>query len=198
MKTIFCHYSSSIDVCSPKEKLLNYDGSPCPESLATYVQTAWDDSSLYCKFEGKYDSLVLAPESSTGKTMRLWEKSDVFELFVSPDCNRKYREFQVAPDGKFIDLAIDAEKDERVSDFDWKSGFCNQTVSSSNLWTSILTIPWSAFKGTAPQVNEEWRVNFYRIVSPVAGTKYLAWSPVGKIAFHQPEKFGKLIFQKPV
>ena len=198
MKTIFCPYNSDIDLPLPKEELSNFDGTPCAEGLATSVQTAWSDSFFYCKFEGKYKSLVLAPESSKGKTMRLWEKSDVFELFVSPDCNRKYREFQVAPDGKFIDIAIDAENPQkRISDFNWNSGFSNITTASNHLWTSILIIPWSAFKGTAPKAGEEWRINFYRIVSPLTDTKYLAWSPVGKIDFHQPEKFGKIIFQKP-
>ncbi len=183
-----------------QESLLNYDGNPCDPDIATYVSAVWNEDYFFCRFDGLYKSIRTAEDSEkkTEKTMRLWEKSDVFEMFISPEKNRVYREFQVGPDGKFLDIAIDSSNENRISDFNWNSKMTNITEAKNNLWQSTMKIPWSAFKNSPPVNNEEWTVNFYRISEHYGQMKYLSWAPVFKIAFHQPELFGKIRFRKQV
>jgi len=201
MKSVLCpyieNYRAPSNLWSKKEKLDNFDGTPADNSILTFMQTAWNENFLFSKFEGKYEFLTISNELvGKNKTKRLWETNDVFEMFISHESNNIYKEFQVAPDGKFIDIAIDASSNERISDFSWLSGFTNITKVTKNSWKSIFIVPWAAFNGNPPKDGEEWTANFYRISSPLKNTKYLSWSPVYKIAFHQPNLFGKIIFQK--
>jgi hypothetical protein len=45
-----------------------------------------------------------------------------------------------------------------------------------------------------PQPGDEWLANLYRIDRSPAGDEYTAWSPPGRINYHTPERFGRLVF----
>lgn len=173
-----------------------YDGCAPPRELQTSVALEWDEKELFVRFQGAYSRLHPAdpPGPSEGKTPRLWEISDVFEAFISWETDGIYREFQVSPDGRYMDIAIDGSGPERLSDFQWNSGMKVHSSAERGLWTSLMKIPWSAFAGKPPEEGDCWSGNFFRISGKDRDKAYLSWSPVYKIHFHQPQYFGKILF----
>lgn len=186
----------------PIAELNFYDGSKSCEELKSFVSTFWDENNLYIEFTGRFSQLRSISESNCDtpqlRTPKLWEKSDVFECFISPDCNRVYREFQIAPDSRYLDLAIDSSGATRKTDFEWNShgNFRSEIDFKNRLWKSTMQLPWSAFGNKKPHSDECWRINFFRISRFRYKEIYMSWVPVNIISFHQPELFGKLIFQK--
>ena len=186
------------------ELVNNSDGTSPKESLRALVRSFWTDKYLYFGLEANYEELFLAPENAetdpkTGKTWRLWDISDVFEIFIGPDSKktRIYREFQVSPDSRWIDIAIDASKPERTADFDWSSGMkAKSTIDYvAKKWYSVLQFPFTAFDKT-PIEKEIWNLNFYRMAGTPDKRQLFAWSPTFIDRFHKPEKFGNIIFVK--
>jgi hypothetical protein len=97
------------------ELVNNIDGTAVKDSYRALVRSCWTDNNLYFAFEAGYEELFLAPEDAetdpkSGKTWKLWNLSDVFEVFIGPNSRntKKYGEFQVSPDSRWVDLTIDA------------------------------------------------------------------------------------------
>lgn len=177
-----------------------FDGEPAPLHLVTTVKTFWTENYLYIGFAGTFDTLhfvkKLPTGEKTGKTYRLWAFDDVMECFIGPEArvNKMYREFEVSPDSRWIDIAVDASGERCRTDMNWQSRLIAKSSvdSEQKVWTVVMQIPWSAFDHR-PQHGETWHCNFYR--SMPDETFLLAWSPVGKPDFHQPEKFGDIVFE---
>lgn len=179
-----------------------YDGRPVPSGLETEIRSFWTGGYVYFGYQGRFDSLRVAPdevevEKDSGKTHRLWELSDVYEVFIGPEARqtRRYREFQVAPDSRWIDIAIDAGGKERKTDFTWKSGFCARSKVEDGIWSAVFQIPFQCFNAY-PGEEMAWHCNLYRISGPPGECSYLAWSPVMIVNFHQPHRFGTISFVK--
>jgi alpha-galactosidase len=103
-----------------------------------------------------------------------------------------YKEFEVAPNGMWIDLDIIPGGRGNL-----KSGLRRsvQIDEGSKIWTAELAIPMKSLTSKFhPQVS--WRVNFYRVEGKAEPRKYLAWQPTmaAQPNFHVPEKFGTLQF----
>ena len=64
-------------------------------------------------------------------------------------------------------------------------------------WTLEAAIPFSELV-TAPHIppkkGDVWRVNFLRIDHTKDASEFQAWSPTGRLDYHVPERFGKLVF----
>lgn len=186
----------------PVSAVLSFaDGSVVPPHLHTSIRSAWNESSLFVLFEVTYSRLRLTPENvprePSGKTLRLWEHSDVVECFIGSNAaaTRRYKEFQVAPDGRWIDIAIDQNADTCTGDMLWISGarFRSTVDHPSNCWRAIMDIPWRSL-GISPLLHTVLDCNFYRATGKFHGDELYAWSPTGygDNCFHRAEKFGKL------
>lgn len=189
--------------CSNQVELYLYDGSDAPLGLKTTVCSFWSDNFIYFIFKGNYIGLRTAKldaktDEKSHKTFSLWDLSDVYEVFIGPDAkkSRKYKEFQVAPDSRQIDISIDASSANRKTDFLWQSGMKAESIidSGAKIWNAVIKIPVSAFE-RHPCDETIWNCNFYRISGEDNNKSYLAWCPVGQIAFHQPDKFGEICFE---
>lgn len=186
---------------SATESLLTASGDSPSSSISTSVGIEWNDASLFVFFQGHFSSLRSATKSESGllqrKTHRLWDISDVFEVFIGLRATERkmYKEFQVAPDGRWLD--IDVWNCLEISNHHWYSGFRARSLVDiqQNIWKSVLDIPWNCF-GADPHSNDEWNVNFYRASGTFHGDELLAWSPVGTgmKCFHRPEHFGRIKF----
>jgi len=80
--------------------------------LRSEVRSRWTQDYVYFLFIGSYQSLYLKPDPDTAsETYRLWEW-DCFEVYLGADFENinRYREFQMSPQGEFLDLDIDAAK----------------------------------------------------------------------------------------
>lgn len=176
-----------------------WNGDKAPSGRRFEVRLLWSSSALYVRFEAaQSEQLVVSekPQVST-KTMNLWGR-DVAEIFLAPDraAPEKYLEFEVAPTGEWIDLAIDYTGRERKTDWDFKSGMESAARIGKDKVVMAMKVPWTAF-GETPKPGDVWVGNLYRCVGKDPSRGYLAWSPTmtPEPSFHVPKKFGKFVFQ---
>ena len=130
------------------------------------------------------------------KTMNLWDR-DVVEIFVAPDRTepRKYFEFEAAPTGEWLDVAIDSTSGIRVADWNYESGMEVTPKMERGRIIITIKIPWTAF-GKKPEAGDVWLGNLLRCVGKDPDRGYLAWSPTmtDEPNFHVPTRFGELHF----
>jgi hypothetical protein len=162
----------------------------------TEIRSRWTPANLYLLFVCPYEELHLRPDPSTSKeTNKLWEW-DVAEVFVGSEFEqiRRYKEFQVSPQGEWVDLAIDLGAQPPAYDWLWNSGFevKARLDRAARVWYGEMRIPLSAIDGRTPVPRLEMRINFYRIQGAPPNRKWINWQPVNNDSFHTPEAFGRL------
>lgn len=174
----------------------DWQGSNSDPERATEVRLLWNPDMLFLRFDAKYRVITVFPDGDTGgRRDHLWDR-DVCEAFLQPDASqlRKYKEFEVAPNGMFIDLDIDADAG---SGRDLKSGMRRRVDvdKAAKAWRAVLALPTKSIAAPFdPKI--VWRANFYRVEGTEEPRFYSAWQPTRteKPAFHVPEAFGKLVF----
>ena len=175
-----------------------WNGAAAPAGRRFVARVLWSDEHLYIRFEARQEEplIISKKPNRKSKTMNLWDR-DVGEIFVAPDrANpRKYFEFEVAPTGEWIDVALDSTGGERVSDWDYASGMESAAKIETDIVTMALKVPWSAF-GRKPRAGDVWLGNLFRCVGKDPNRGYLAWSPTLTKTpnFHVPERFGEFVF----
>lgn len=158
----------------------------------------WSHSALYIRFEAhQIEPLIINSKPNLkSKTIGLWEK-DVCEIFIAPNPAQinEYFEFEVAPSGEWIDLAICQSSEDRQTDFDYNSGMKSAVKIEPEKVLIMMKIEWRAF-GKTPKTNEVWKGNLFRCVGAGATRGYLAWQPTKteEPYFHVPEAFGEFEF----
>lgn len=169
--------------------------NPDPE-LETTVRVLWSEKTLYLRFECRYRDLYVFDDSeANGRRDQLWDR-DVAEAFLQPDPAREhfYREFEVSPNGMWVDLDIFPGGRS-----DLKSGMQRSVAvdEKSHTWSAELAIPIGALTKEFDPA-KVWRVNFYRVEGRKEPRAYLAWQPTRtpQPNFHVPAAFGKLRFAR--
>ncbi len=175
-----------------------WSGEEAPASRHAEVRILWTELSLVVRFVCRQEeALNVNPDPRRDrKTMRLWDR-DVCEIFVAPDptAPQRYYEFEAAPTGEWIDIAITFKSAERESDFEFQSGMTTSSTVGSGQLITVIGIPWSR-QLAKPQPGGVWLVNLFRCVG-VGDERYLAWQPTyaPEPNFHVPEVFGWLEFE---
>jgi tetratricopeptide (TPR) repeat protein len=169
--------------------------------LSSEVRAFWTDTDLYLLFVCPYKILnVFLPAQNDGPRNKLWDR-DVVEVFLGADWKniRRYREFEIAPTGDWIDLAIDLDRSSY--DKTWRSGWetTARIDERRHIWYAAARIPLKAVSEEPVQAGARWRINLYRIEGqgPDATRHFLCWQPtcvVNRDPNHVPEHFGTLIF----
>ncbi len=93
------------------------------ERLKTEVKGFWTDTDLHLLFVCPYETLnIFLPADNSKPRRKLWDR-DVVEIFLGDDWDniRHYREYEIAPTGDWIDLAIDLDK--KGAGCGWRSGW---------------------------------------------------------------------------
>jgi hypothetical protein len=177
-----------------------WSGEIAPPARQGEARLLWDERALYARFvcEQREPLVTNANPQRERKTMRLWDR-DVCEIFVAPraDDVERYFEFEVAPTGEWIDLALRTTADGRETDWDFYSGMTAAARIAADTVTLAMRVPWDAFGGVEfPRAGELWRVNLFRCIGAGETRGYLAWQPTHapEPNFHVPEKFGRLLF----
>jgi alpha-galactosidase len=180
--------ASPISFCGDWQGL-NFD-----PARQTEVRALWTTTNLYLRFECRYRELFVFEDSDpNGRRDHLWDR-DVAEVFLQPDPTRPryYREFEVSPNGMWIDLDIFPGG---LSDL--KSGMQRSVWldREHDTWAAELMIPMLALTPNFDQ-SAIWRTNFYRVEGTQEPRFYSAWQPTGtpQPNFHVPEAFGGLRF----
>ncbi|HEV7904814.1 MAG TPA: carbohydrate-binding family 9-like protein, partial [Pyrinomonadaceae bacterium] len=177
-----------------------WSGEAAPFARQAEARLLWDAGALYVRFVGEQREPLVANASPQRewKTMGLWDR-DVCEMFVAPHVGdlRRYYEFEVAPTGEWLDLALRITPEGRETDWGFYSGMTAAARINADSITLAMRVPWDAFAGVKPpRVGERWRVNLFRCIGEDPTRGYLAWQPTHapEANFHVPEKFGWLLF----
>jgi hypothetical protein len=159
----------------------------------------WDTHGLTVRFDYRQaEPLVMsdAPRLDQ-KTIGLWDR-DVCEIFITPETKRiqHYFEFEVAPTGEWLDLALTVRPEGRETDWHFRSGMTAAARVREGFVSLAMRVPWQAL-GRTPRAGERWRGNLFRCVGRDPTRGYLVWQPTytPEPGFHVPEKFGWIAFK---
>jgi len=165
----------------------------------TEIRSRWSEGNLYLLFICPYEKLHLKPDPmTTADTNHLWNW-DVAEVFIGSDFQRirRYKEFEVSPQGEWVDLDIDRDFVQADNGIKWNSGFVSKARidEKKKIWYAEMKIPFASIDKRKPAAGVEYRVNLYRCQGADPERVYVAWQPTGAKSFHVPEKFGRMKLQ---
>jgi translocator protein len=180
---------------SPVQFASDWKGENSDPERSTEVRLLWTRETLYIRFLARYRTLNIFKDArADGWRDELWDR-DVVEVFLQPNSADplRYQEFEIAPNGFWIDLAIShGDKSELHSGLRRRVSLDEAGKS----WTAELALPMKALSEQfAP--DQVWRANFYRVEGNHEPRFYSAWSPTHSPQpnFHVPSRFGSLMFR---
>jgi alpha-galactosidase len=175
-----------------------WSGEPAPAGRHAEARLIWSDEALGVRFVCRQTEplIVSANPQTETKSMGLWDR-DVCEIFLAPNPEEpsRYFEFEAAPTGEWVDLAVQLKPAGREIERHFESGMTTKARLEKDQVTIGIRIPW---RGSIhkPQRGERWRVNLFRCVGSGKSRGYLAWQPTRteQPNFHVPDAFGSLVF----
>lgn len=177
-----------------------WSGEDAPAGRHAKAKLLWSPTALYARFAANQTEPLVISETPNlnGKTKGLWDR-DVCEIFVAPDKNqpREYFEFEIAPNGEWIDLGIHQMPDKREVNWDYHSGMQSSAKIKTDKIIMAIKVEWKAL-GKTPKAGDIWLGNLFRCVGSGDTRGYLAWQPTRtpEPAFHVPQAFGEFEFTK--
>lgn len=188
------HPASAWKAATPISFCSDWQGKNSAPARQTTVRALWSPEMLYLRFECRYRELNLFPDSDPdGRRDQLWER-DVAEAFLQPDPaqSHAYKEFEVSPNGMWIDLDIAPGVKPHLNSGMMRSVFLDE---EAHTWSAELAIPLRSLTAKFDQ-KAVWRVNFFRIEGKQEPREYYAWQPTHtpQPNFHVPEAFGRMRF----
>jgi hypothetical protein len=185
------------DGAQPIQIARHWSGEEAPDSRHAEVRIIWSKESLVVRFVCRQHEPLIANSNPqlNQKTIGLWNR-DVCEIFIAPDAGtpHRYFEFEAAPTGEWVDLAINLGPTGRETDPQFHSGMSTAAQIANAELTITMRIPWGE-SIRKPKHRDAWRVNLFRCVG-IGNERYLAWQPTytPEPNFHVPEAFGYLRF----
>jgi len=161
------------------------------------IRSRWTQDNLYLLFICAFDSLYLKPDpNSAQETNHLWNW-DVAEAFIGDDFKdiNRYKEFEVSPQGEWVDLDIDRNKPGGSPDgWHWNSGFKVKARIDKDrkVWYAEMCIPFQSISRNPATPGLQLRINFFRTQGSGANRLLLTWRPTHAQTFHVPAAFGIL------
>ena len=143
-----------------------------------------------------YEELNLRPNPNTSaETNELWNW-DVAEAFIGADFKniKRYKEFEISPQGEWVDLDIDLDRQHDDSGWKWNSNFevSSRIDKAAHVWYGAMRIPYAAIDTRPAAAGNTLRINLFRCQGPNSSRHYIAWQPPMRESFHTPERFGTL------
>ncbi len=163
-------------------------------SFRTEIRTRWTKNNLYFLFVCPYEELHLKPSPDTQQeTNQLWNW-DVAEVFVGSDFKdiQRYKEFEVSPQGEWIDLDIDLHKPHHEEGWTWNSG-CEVKARidrTAHIWYGAMRIPFASIDNRTAVPGQTLRINLFRSQGPPSHHQEMSWQAPMNETFHVPERFG--------
>jgi hypothetical protein len=171
-------------------------GNPATKEVME-IRSRWTQDNLYMLFICAYDFLNLKPDPDTAQeTNRLWNW-DVAEAFIGSDFQdiNRYKEFEVSPQGEWVDLDIDRNKSGGSPDaWRWNSGFKVKARidKDKKVWYAEMRIPFQSISPNLAMPGLRLRINFFRTQGNGPNRLLLNWRPTHARTFHVPAAFGTL------
>jgi len=165
-------------------------------SYRTEIRIRWTSQNLYLLFICPYEELNLKPNPQTAaETNELWNW-DVAEAFIGSDFQdiRHYKEFEISPQGEWVDLDVDLHKPHHEDGWTWNSGMqvAARIDRSAHVWYGAMRIPYSAIDSRPAAAGNVLRINLFRSQGPASARHEIAWQVPMSNTFHVPERFGLL------
>jgi hypothetical protein len=116
-------------------------------------------------------------------------------LFISsrPDYLGHYREFELSPQGEWLDMAITRPNGPIVKDLSWNSGWRVEAKvdAKQHVWYGVMKIPIASFDSERPALGREYHLSLCRIQEPGPDLerKRVVWFPGD---FHYPAQLLRL------
>ena len=176
-----------------------WSGAQAPPGRHAEARLLWNEEALFVRFVYRQEEplVVSAAPQSEQKTVGLWDR-DVCELYVAPEASEpeRYFEFEAAPTGEWLDLAIRWHPGGRETDWEFRSGMRTAARIDEDVINIMMRVPFAAL-GRTPHAGEGWRANLFRCVGAGETRGYIAWQPTHtpEPNFHVPQKFGRLEFK---
>ena len=189
--------ASTWEAATPIIFLTDWQGKNSDPERETQVRLLWTPETLFLHYRSRFRVITVFPDAEpSGRRDHLWDR-DVVEVFLQPDPTYPghYFEFEVSPNGYWIDL--DIAHGERS---DPHTGMkCRTHIDEKEkVWTAELAIP---IHSLAPHFDPSsvWRLNFFRVEGLGEPRFYSSWRPTNTLQpnFHIPTAFGKLRFLPP-
>lgn len=176
-----------------------WSGAVAPSSRYAEAKALWSKEALLVLFNCRQNEplIISSNPEMNRKTIGLWDR-DVCEIFIAPRVNEpnRYFEFEVAPTGEWVDLAIDNKPGGRETDLDFDSGMTAGARIANDQIVIGMRIPWGELIAK-PEKGVRWRVNLFRCIGSGKERGYLAWQPTHTEDpnFHVPTAFGWMVFE---
>jgi len=183
------------------------DGSG-PNTESTEVRLFYSKTALHIAWICM-DSDIQA--TFTKRDSQLWDE-EVAEFFITSGRLDRYFELQWSPLGTIFDAIIrnrlgdDGFSKGIKGEWDWTSkkmkaaviakGTVGKSGDKDVKWQVEVMLPFSDLDQPTPAPGDVWRANFYRYNRTGKELELLAWSPVLRPNFHEPNRFGYLEFAK--
>lgn len=179
----------------PADAVMDQDSLARPVPHRTEVRSRWTSEHLYFLFTCPYDELHLKPAPKLdAETNELWNW-DVAEVFLGSDFEniRRYREFEVSPQGEWVDVDVDLSNPRHEEGWVWNSGMVVAATidAGRKVWFGAMRIPYQSIDAQPAAAGNTLRMNLYRSQGP--RHQPIAWQPTEKETFHVPEAFGTLL-----
>jgi hypothetical protein len=192
-----------LDAAQPAEEWQNaipvnfcsdWQGKHPDAARQTSVRVLWSDEALYVRFVCRFRELHLFDDADpSGRRDHLWDR-DVAEVFLQSDRSQLccYKEFEVAPNGLWLDLDVSSGV---VRDLNSNLHRSVCVDAQNYTWAAELAIPMRSLTSKFdPRL--VWFVNFFRVEGRAEPRAYYAWQPTNtpKPNFHVPSAFGRIRF----
>ena len=174
---------------------------------ATRFKMLYSPAGLYVLMDGEDRALTATMQADF---LDLWTE-DVFEFFVWPDERYPvYFEYEISPLGFELPILVPNfggqfygwrpwhyEGPRKIQKAVSVRGGPAATGAGITGWTAEVFVPYDLLKplqNVPPKSGTRWRANVYRMDYDGGRTASWNWAPI-RGTFHQPDKFGTLVFE---
>ena len=186
------------DMAGPVAFCSDWQGRHPDPLRETEVRLLWSHEFLFVRFRARFRDIHVFPEPNTRRD-QLWLR-DVAEVFIQPEPedHGHYLEFEVSPNGSWLDLDIhlDPDNNERRKS-DLLCALRSKVIvdEPARVWVAELGLPMNCLTETF-RPDASWKINFFRVEGQEPARFYSAWRPTHTLQpnFHVPEAFGELQF----
>jgi hypothetical protein len=177
-----------------------------PYKPSASFRMAYSDKAIAILFEVKENHVRAAAMENNGP---VWQDSCV-EFFVTPGNAERYFNFEMNCGGTILLYHIKnlfTKEYELVPEYDLATieryhtmpKFIDEEITEPVTWYLGFGIPIALFekysKISRDLSGQVWKANFTKCADRCSNPAWLSWQQFEKCSFHQPDKFGDLVFE---
>ena len=159
-----------------------------PSAIATRARICHDGEALYIAVACDEPLMSKVHDTITQHDGNVWSENELEFFFDTEDAARADGQICVNTLGAVFD-----KKQENGKTVEWDARVEVAVERGKDFWHVEMRIPFAAFGLKSVLPGDVWAFNLCRVRTVVRPAEYTCWSPTFG-GFHQPLRFGKLIF----